>query len=76
VATRLPYVQRAVLKIQGLCLEQIRYIAERAPQTVLFVLVDPWRRASTPSRCPVWADPHSADPGRVPAHIQRKSFPE
>lgn len=39
-ATRLPYVQRAVLKIQGLCLEQIRYIAERAPQTVVLVLVD------------------------------------
>lgn len=40
-ATRLPYVQRAVLKIQGLCLEQIQYVAERAPKTVLFILVDP-----------------------------------
>ena len=38
--TRLPYVQRAVMKIQGLCLEQIRYVAERAPRTVLFILVD------------------------------------
>lgn len=39
--TRLPYVQRAVVKIQGLCLEQIRYVAERAPRTARFVLVDP-----------------------------------
>lgn len=51
-ATRLPYVQRAVLKIQGLCLEQIRYIAERAPQTVLFVLVDPLAKSQQTIRVP------------------------
>lgn len=50
--TRLPYVQRAVLKIQGLCLEQIRYIAERAPQTVLFVLVDPLAKSQQTIRVP------------------------
>lgn len=51
-ATRLPYVQRAVLKIQGLCLEQIRYVAERAPQTVLFVLVDPLTQSQQTIRVP------------------------
>jgi hypothetical protein len=51
-ATRLPYVQRAVLKIQGLCLEQIRYIAERAPQTMLFVLVDPLAKSQQTIRVP------------------------
>lgn len=51
-ATRLPYVQRAVLKIQRLCLEQIRYIAERAPQTVLFILVDPLTGSLQPIRVP------------------------
>jgi hypothetical protein len=51
-ATRLPYVQRAVLKIQGLCQEQIRYIAERAPQTVLFVLVDPRAKSQQTIRIP------------------------
>jgi hypothetical protein len=51
-ATRLPYVQRAVLKIQGLCLDQIRYIAERAPQTVLFVLVDPLAKSQQTIRVP------------------------
>ncbi|MCB5280590.1 hypothetical protein [Arthrobacter sp. ES1] len=51
-ATRLPYVQRAVLKIQGLCLEQMRYIAERAPQTVLFVLVDPLAKSQQTIRAP------------------------
>jgi hypothetical protein len=50
--TRLPYVQRAVLKIQGLCLEQIRYVAERAPQTVLFVLVDPLVKSQQTIRVP------------------------
>lgn len=40
-ATRLPYVQRAVLKVQGLSAEQVSYVAERAPKTVRFVLVDP-----------------------------------
>jgi hypothetical protein len=39
--TRLPYVQRAVLRIQGLSLEQIEYVAERAPRTILLILVDP-----------------------------------
>jgi len=51
-ATRLPYVQRAVLKIQGLCLEQIRYIAERAPHTALFVLVDPLAKSQQTIRVP------------------------
>lgn len=51
-ATRLPYVQRAVLKIQGLCLEQIRYIAEHAPQTVLFILVDPLAKSQQTIRVP------------------------
>lgn len=51
-ATRLPYVQRAVLKVQGLCLEQIRYIAERAPQTVIFVLVDPLVKSQQTIRVP------------------------
>ena len=40
-ATRLPYVQRAVLRLQGLCLEQLKYIAERAPETVRVINVDP-----------------------------------
>lgn len=39
--TGLPYVQRAVLKVQGLSVEQIEYIAEHAPKTALFILVDP-----------------------------------
>jgi hypothetical protein len=38
--TCLPYVQRAVVRVQGLCQEQVRYIAERAPRTARFVLVD------------------------------------
>jgi hypothetical protein len=40
VVTWLPYVQRAVMKIQGLCLEQVRYVAARAPKTIRIVLVD------------------------------------
>jgi hypothetical protein len=39
--TGLPYVQRAVLKVQGLSIEQIEYVAESASKTALFVLVDP-----------------------------------
>lgn len=39
--TGLPYVQRAVVKVQGPSLEQIEYVAERAPKTALFILVDP-----------------------------------
>ncbi|GAB13075.1 hypothetical protein ARGLB_035_00400 [Arthrobacter globiformis NBRC 12137] len=37
-ATGLPYVQRAVLKVQGLSLEQVEYIVERASRTALFIL--------------------------------------
>ncbi|MEO3931377.1 hypothetical protein WMO79_00995 [Micrococcaceae bacterium Sec7.4] len=51
-ATRLPYVQRAVLKLQGLCVDQIQYIAARAPQTVLFVLVDPLAKSQQTIRAP------------------------
>lgn len=40
-ATRLPYVRRAVLEVQGLCPEQARYVAEHVPETVRLVLVDP-----------------------------------
>jgi hypothetical protein len=40
-ATRLPYVRRAVLKVQGLSLEQLQHVAERAPLTMRLVLVDP-----------------------------------
>ncbi|MGY4541142.1 hypothetical protein ACVWY0_001051 [Arthrobacter sp. UYNi723] len=50
--TRLPYVQRAVVKIQGLCLEQIRYVAERAPKTALFILVDPLTSSQQTIRVP------------------------
>lgn len=39
-ATRLPYVQRAVLRLQGLCAEQIKYIAERSPETLRIIGVD------------------------------------
>jgi hypothetical protein len=43
--TRLPYVQRALVKVQGVSLEQIVYVAERAPKTALFVRVDPVRKS-------------------------------
>lgn len=39
--TRLPYVQRALVKVQGVSLEQIGYVAEGAPKTAMFVLVAP-----------------------------------
>ncbi|MET3934855.1 hypothetical protein [Arthrobacter sp. OAP107] len=42
---RLPYVQRALVKVQGVSLEQIVYVAERAAKTALFVLVDPVRKS-------------------------------
>lgn len=51
-ATRLPYVQRAVLKVQGLCLEQMHYIADRAPGTMLFILVDPLTKRQQTVRVP------------------------
>lgn len=35
--TCLPYVQRAVVKVQGLYMEQVRYVVERAPRTALLV---------------------------------------
>jgi hypothetical protein len=51
-ATRLPYVQRAVVKIQGLRLDQIRYVAEHAPKTALFILVDPLTSSQQTIRVP------------------------
>lgn len=50
--TRLPYVQRALLKVQGLSLEEIGYVAERAPRTALFVLVDPLTTSQRTIRVP------------------------
>lgn len=38
--TTLPYVQRAVVRVQGLCQEQVRYVADRAPRTAVLILVD------------------------------------
>lgn len=38
--TCLPYVQRAVVRVQGLCQEQVRYVADRAPRTARLILVD------------------------------------
>lgn len=38
--TCLPYVQRAVVRVQGLCQEQVNYVADRAPRTALLILVD------------------------------------
>lgn len=43
--TCLPYVQRAVVKVQGLCLEQVRYVAERAPRTALLIPIVLLQRA-------------------------------
>ena len=51
-ATRLPYVQRSQLKVQGLSPEQLGYVAERAPQTVRFVLVDPLVKSQQIIRVP------------------------
>ncbi|MDQ0618096.1 hypothetical protein [Arthrobacter globiformis] len=50
--TRLPYVQRAVLKVQGLSIEQIEYVAERASRTALFILVDPVMKTQQTIRVP------------------------
>lgn len=38
--TRLPYVQRAVITVQGLSLAELEYVTERAPRTARFVLLD------------------------------------
>lgn len=40
-ATHLPYVRRALLKLQGLDRAQAEYVAARAPRTASIVLVDP-----------------------------------
>lgn len=45
-ATRLPYVQRAILRLQGLTKEQAESVAARAPQSLRLVLENP----STTSR--------------------------
>jgi hypothetical protein len=50
--TGLPYVQRAVLKVQGLSMEQIEYVAERASRTALFILVDPLMKTQQTIRVP------------------------
>lgn len=52
VVTRLPYVQRALVKVLGLSLEEIGYVAERAPQTVRFILVDPLTKSQRTIRAP------------------------
>jgi hypothetical protein len=39
--THLPYAQRAVLRIQGLTLEQLTHVGQRAPRTALLIHVDP-----------------------------------
>lgn len=41
LATRLPYVQRAILRLQGLSKEQGEYIVLRAPRTVRLILENP-----------------------------------
>jgi hypothetical protein len=51
-ATRLPYVQRAVLRLQGVSKEQAEYIAIRAPRTVRLVLEDPREYRRTVVRAP------------------------
>lgn len=48
--TRLPYVQRALVKVQGVSLEQIVYVAGRAPKTALFVRVNPVRKSQQTMR--------------------------
>lgn len=51
-ATRLPYVQRAILRLQGMGKEQAEYVAERAPRTVRIVLDDPLEKSSRVVRAP------------------------
>lgn len=64
----LPYVQRAVVKVQGLSLEQIGYVAEHTPKTALFVLVDPVRK----SQQTIGVAPHPVkDPGADPRDSTR-----
>lgn len=50
--TRLPYVQRAALKIQGLCLEQLKYVAQCSPKTIVLIHVDPLMKSQQTVRVP------------------------
>lgn len=51
-ATRLPYVRRALLEVQGICPEQMRYLAERAPESLRLVLLDPVTQGRQAIRVP------------------------
>lgn len=46
--------------------EQIRYIAERAPQTMLFILVDPRAKSQQTIRLPRLGSPKQRRSGRAP----------
>ena len=50
--THLPYMQRALLKVQDLAREQAEYVTARAPQTMRIVLVDPCEGSARVIRTP------------------------
>lgn len=51
-ATHLPYVQRAVLKVQGLSWEECQYVTARSPKTMRFISVDALMKSQRTIRVP------------------------